>query len=226
MPNNTLQFLGAIGTVTGSPCSSSMATAPCWSMPGSIRARRNFVCETGRRPVSMCNASMRSCSPRPISITADIFQRSVGQAATARSDATIVISASGMASGGRVLHHLARHLPDPRRGRHATANASSSEFGRSDRFAAWFLARRPRGPVVAVSGPSRRSSPGSFESKGGRRCENACTTKWAVEAALRSTHLHIVSTWEFPRVVASEVVAVAPPSNDVLIQSAVGEPID
>ena len=36
------------------------------------------------------------------------------KAATARSDSTIVISASGMASGGRVLHHLERHLPDKR----------------------------------------------------------------------------------------------------------------
>ena len=31
-----------------------------------------------------------------------------------RSDPMIVISASGMATGGRVLHHLARFLPDPR----------------------------------------------------------------------------------------------------------------
>ncbi len=36
------------------------------------------------------------------------------KAATARADSTIVISASGMASGGRVLHHLTKHLPDPR----------------------------------------------------------------------------------------------------------------
>lgn len=36
------------------------------------------------------------------------------KAATARSDSTIVISASGMATGGRVLHHLAKRLPDPR----------------------------------------------------------------------------------------------------------------
>lgn len=27
---------------------------------------------------------------------------------------SIIVSASGMASGGRVLHHLARTLPDPR----------------------------------------------------------------------------------------------------------------
>lgn len=33
--------------------------------------------------------------------------------ATAMSEPTIVISASGMATGGRVLHHLARRLPDP-----------------------------------------------------------------------------------------------------------------
>lgn len=36
------------------------------------------------------------------------------KAATARGDSTIVISASGMATGGRVLHHLAKRLPDPR----------------------------------------------------------------------------------------------------------------
>ncbi len=34
--------------------------------------------------------------------------------ATAMRDSSIVISASGMATGGRVLHHLARRLPDPR----------------------------------------------------------------------------------------------------------------
>jgi metallo-beta-lactamase family protein len=33
---------------------------------------------------------------------------------TDSSDSSIVISASGMATGGRVLHHLARALPDPR----------------------------------------------------------------------------------------------------------------
>ncbi len=33
--------------------------------------------------------------------------------AVRRSDARIVISASGMAAGGRVLHHLVKHLPDP-----------------------------------------------------------------------------------------------------------------
>ena len=36
------------------------------------------------------------------------------KAATARGDSTIVISASGMATGGRVLHHLTKRLPDPR----------------------------------------------------------------------------------------------------------------
>ena len=29
-------------------------------------------------------------------------------------ESSIAISASGMAEGGRVLHHLARRLPDPR----------------------------------------------------------------------------------------------------------------
>ncbi len=33
--------------------------------------------------------------------------------AVRRSDARIVVSASGMAAGGRVLHHLIKHLPDP-----------------------------------------------------------------------------------------------------------------
>jgi metallo-beta-lactamase family protein len=36
------------------------------------------------------------------------------KAVTARSGPAIVISASGMATGGRVLHHLAAALPDPR----------------------------------------------------------------------------------------------------------------
>ncbi len=36
--------------------------------------------------------------------------------AVQRSDPRIIISASGMATGGRVLHHLAKHLPNP----HAT----------------------------------------------------------------------------------------------------------
>ena len=45
--------------------------------------------------------------------------------------------------------------------------------------------------------------------------------EWAAaEEALRGAHLHIVSTWEFPMMVASEVVWVVPPANDVLIQAA------
>ncbi len=45
--------------------------------------------------------------------------------------------------------------------------------------------------------------------------------EWAAaEATLRGAHLHIVSSWEFPMVVASEVVWVVPLSNDALIQAA------
>lgn len=36
------------------------------------------------------------------------------KAIDARADPMVIISASGMATGGRVLHHLARFLPDPR----------------------------------------------------------------------------------------------------------------
>jgi len=36
------------------------------------------------------------------------------KAVTASEEPTIVISASGMATGGRILHHLLRRLPDPR----------------------------------------------------------------------------------------------------------------
>jgi metallo-beta-lactamase family protein len=39
--------------------------------------------------------------------------RSGSKALDAQSGPAIIISASGMATGGRVLHHLARHLPDP-----------------------------------------------------------------------------------------------------------------
>lgn len=44
------------------------------------------------------------------------FASSVGESkrATAMDTPTIVVSASGMATGGRVLHHLERRLPDPR----------------------------------------------------------------------------------------------------------------
>lgn len=52
----------------------------------------------------------------PFTTTRLIESHSVeeSKAATALTEPSIVISASGMATGGRVLHHLAQRLPDPR----------------------------------------------------------------------------------------------------------------
>ncbi|MFN7624713.1 MAG: MBL fold metallo-hydrolase RNA specificity domain-containing protein, partial [Acidobacteriota bacterium] len=43
-----------------------------------------------------------------------IRTRDESKSVTNRDEPTIVISASGMCTGGRILHHLRRRLPDPR----------------------------------------------------------------------------------------------------------------
>jgi metallo-beta-lactamase family protein len=58
----------------------------------------------------LSEAGRQALSTRNFRLVQD---RSASKALDAQTGTVVIISAAGMATGGRVLHHLARHLPDP-----------------------------------------------------------------------------------------------------------------
>jgi Cft2 family RNA processing exonuclease len=109
----TIQFLGAAGTVTGSKfavhVNGRTTLVDCGLFRGLAEVRqRNWDSLPIHRLLRSGEFPLRSGDFRLARTVEE--SRAISRIA----GPVLIISASGMATGGRVLHHLRRHLPDPR----------------------------------------------------------------------------------------------------------------
>jgi metallo-beta-lactamase family protein len=81
--------------------------------PMAIHATEEYLEHTEEHDLEMRDTMLRRFREAGGIITR-VRSGSESQALTNRKTPSIVVSSSGMATGGRVLHHLARRLPDPR----------------------------------------------------------------------------------------------------------------
>ena len=139
---------------------SPMALAALRRLP--TRGRRAAVASSAPR---LASSLRRLFDPGDLHAARDA--RGVAAAQPARAPPCIVISASGMAAGGRVVHHLAHQLPD-RRNR-VVLTGYQAEGTRGRQLAARVRARSRSTAATSRCGPRSSRSPTSRSTPTPRR---------------------------------------------------------
>jgi metallo-beta-lactamase family protein len=114
-PTPTLRFLGAAGTVTGSrfllSTPHALVLVDCGLALAALRVYRRALAEGRDEVRPEWRGREEVLDPGELREVRDPRE---SRALCEAPGPFVVVSASGMATGGRVLHHLAARLPDPR----------------------------------------------------------------------------------------------------------------